>query len=151
MKYYHVLILENGEKNKTVIHTDLNEEQLSDRFIKRFQNEENLFFEDRIMRHSNINGATIIKTEEPFDDIMKKAEAETSKKNKEFLESGFVLLGSIHKRDIEDYGENVTSEFIKEAPQKTEPLYSIITENPLWSGIIITIFGALLTYYFALN
>lgn len=144
MYYYHVMILEKGADNKIILHKDVNEKKLKSDFVNPFNNEDNIMNNGRIIENSDIIEIVIVRTEKPFDEVIRKKKSEFYKKNAPEIENDDAIIPIYlpSDRNMENYGENITQKYIDKAPKKTESLYKKITHNPLIVGIVSALVGA---------
>lgn len=155
-EYFHVVIRKEEAGNEILL-LDSTESEIRNNIVKPFKKGKDLFIEGTIHKTDSIEKVHIVKTEKDYKTEL----ARFSRKQNEVREKvnrkpGPKFMDYVpRKSDIIHCGENVTSEYINEAPSKAKNFFSKILHNPwlvtIGGGILLAFIIWFISKYFGLD
>ncbi len=122
MPYYHVLVtFTDSPKNPQCVLDDLSEQELKTKFVKLYKKGKDILCDKDVVRIENIKSIQIIRTNKKSEDERSIIQNESFKRieelNKQTDSIAIISIGhGYNPEDIVEAGEDVTSQYITEAP-----------------------------------
>lgn len=122
MPYYHVLVtFTDSPKNPHCVLDDLSEQELKTKFVKLYKKGKDILCDKDVVRIENIKSIQIIHTNKKSEDERSIIQEESFKRiqelNRQTDSIAIISLGDgYNPEDIVEAGEDVTSQYITEAP-----------------------------------
>ena len=143
MPYFHVLVsTELDGSTLRCVFRDLSESALESQFVKPYRRGRNLLSEGEVISLATLRKVVISKTEDSCEPLLKRHNDEAYASWQRDLqgERGMVVFGlpfTYDYNDLADLGENVTAQFINEAPGQVEKPHIAMAalSNPWLVGV----------------
>jgi hypothetical protein len=154
MPYYHVLVIfTDSPKNPHCVLDDLSEQELKTKFIRLYKKGKDILCDKDVVRIGNIKSVQIIRTNKKSEDERSIIQEESFKRiqelNRQTDSIAIISLGyGYNPEDIVEAGEDVTSQYITEAPGHESSNFIFSFLNNPWVMTISTglILAALVTF-----
>ncbi len=148
MSYYHVIAKVGAEERFCSLFTDINVEELRERFVKPYENGTSFFSGNALISPNDLRSIQIIRTERQNEverDEINRKDRESIDRLNNSSSSVFIVSvgGGYEPQDIAEAGEDCTHTFIKGHPgfkaRNWEPFIKVIA----WvGGIVATVVAA---------